>query len=713
MSSGMRHALFALGLFALACNGTPPANHPHPIGSSTPSSAPGGGAPVPGTPTAAASDAIPIPLIKPVETAMSVAGVTALCDDNLALAGQLLDSIRGHADADAASLTWEATLGQLDNAFLAIGNASEFPYLMGVAHPEEKVRVAARACEGKTDKLLTSIWLDPELAATIRGFATAHKASGSKLSPERERFLKHSLRDFRRNGMELSKEHQERLREINKEITELGQRFTAAISSSRGVIHVKPISLTGLSDAYIAEHPAGDDGKITISTDYPDYYPFVTYSRDRAAAKELYIKFTNRGGQDNVARLDRLLTLRHEKATMLGYASWADYAIEPRMAATSKEAMAFLARVSSSIKGAVKKEFTLYQAENVRLGARRTTKLIPADRYYLTDRLRERVFKFDSKKLARYFEVERVTKGLLEVTAAMYGITYQPVSGPTWHPAVKGYDVISGGKAIGRFYLDLEPRPDKYKHAAMFTLRTAKRLPDGTQQTPIASLVCNFPAPGQPMPHDQVVTYFHEFGHVLHHLLSDTELASFAGTNTVRDFVEAPSQMFEEWAWSREVLDRFAQHEESGAKLPDSLFEAMKKSRHFGLALSTERQIWLAMLDLTYHTTEPPFDTTRVLKRVSEEYFSFGHVKGTHFQSSFGHLIGYDAGYYGYQWALALAHDVLSRFKKEGLMNPKTAADWRNSVLSSGGSRDERGMIREFLGRDPSEKAYVDFLAEE
>ena len=244
----------------------------------------------------------------------------------------------------------------------------------------------------------------------------------------------------------------------------------------------------------------------------------------------------------------------------------------------------------------------------------------------------------------------------------------------------------------------------------MFAVRTAKKLPDGTQQTPIAALVCNFPEPGEPMAHDQVVTYFHEFGHVLHHLLTETELASVSGTNTARDFVETPSQMFEEWAWSREVLDLFAKHPKTGAKIPAALFDALTSSRRFGLALATERQLFLARLDLGYHVREPGFDTTKVLQEIHEEHFSFDYVPGTHFQSSFGHLIGYDAGYYGYQWALALAYDVLSRFKKEGLLNAATAGDWRRKVLSRGGSLDERSLIRSFLGREPSEKAYADFL---
>ncbi len=704
-----RHGLAVAMVVVAAMSCGPPSQPlaPQPTATAAPTAAPTAVA------TAAPVAAPTLTINHPVATGMTVAGVTALCDDNLAIAQQLLDRIKAVSPDDAAALTWDNTLGRLDNVFLSIDNASEFPYLMGVTHPDKATRSAAQACENKTDALNTAIFLDAALAKVIKAYA--HKAQG--LSPERQRFLKHTLRDFRRNGLDLPAEKQARLREINKEITDIGQKFIAAIGDSKGSIEVPPAHLAGLSEAYKKKHPAKKNGLVTITTDYPDFYPFAKHARERNAAKELYIKFVNRGGEGNVKRLQRLLALRYEKAKMLGYASWADYAIEPRMAKTAANAIAFLKRVRHAIEPSVKTELKQFKAEYARRG-HNLKQLAPSDRYYLTEQLRKRKYQLDSNKVAEYFEVDNVTAGLLSVTAKMYGLVYRKVDEPVWHPSVRVYEVSTaatsdGSKSnvIGKFYLDLQPRDNKYKHAAMFSVRTPKVLPNGQQQTPVAALVCNFPKPGEPMPHDQVVTYFHEFGHVLHHLLTHTELARFAGTNTVRDFVEAPSQMFEEWAWDRSVLDRFAKHPKTGKKIPAAVYRAMVNSRRLGLALATERQLYLALLDLGYHTAAPGVDTTALLKQIHQRNFSFPYVEGTHFQSSFGHLIGYDAGYYGYQWALALAYDVLSRFKKEGLMNPKTAADWRNEVLSQGGSRDETSMIHAFLGREPSEKAYADFLA--
>ncbi len=686
-----------------ACHGTPPAPPPGKPPAVALDHGEGGKAPAP-------EPEIVLEPVDPMAAGMTVASVSALCGDNLALAQKLLDAIRRVDLNEPQKLDWSHTFGRFDDALLAIANASEFPFLAGVVHPDEAVRTAAQACEKKTDALETAMYLDGELARPLKAFAER----GEQLSEERQRFVEHVLREFRRNGVDLPRPEQERIRKINAQMTELGQRFIAELGASQPTLEIRSEQLAGLGASFKKNHPAGKDGKVVISTDYPDYYEFVTYALDRNAARDLYVKFVNRGGDANVARLDRILALRHEKALLLGYDNWADYAIEPRMAKKASEASAFLARVKDAIAAPVARELREFRGELDRLpNAVPNRPMIEPDRYFLADRIKKKKLKLDTQAVADYFEIDAVTKGLFDVTAAMYGLEYREVAEKAWDPSVRAYEVWLGGKAIAKFYLDLFPRPNKYKHAAMFSIRTGKTLASGVRQTPMAALVCNFPAPGEPMPHDQVVTYFHEFGHVLQHILTDTELAAFAGTNTVRDFVEAPSQMFEEWVWSAEVLARFARQRKTGDKMPAAMLEALVKSRRVGLALATERQLFLAELDLGFHTAHPPFDTNAILEQVQQQSFSFSYVKGTHFQSSFSHLIGYDAGYYGYQWGMAIALDVLTRFRQEGLMNGATAADWKNAVLARGGARDERAMIRQFLGREPSEKAYFDFLAAE
>ncbi len=711
----IRRALAAVSLAALSACG--PAVQP-----AVPD-APGAGPAVQGPAAPAAVGPEPVFAdVDPVTAGLTVDGIRRMCDEHLKAAGVLVDRIKGLRGAQASALTYEATLGRFDRAMLETMEAGQMPYLMGVAHPDAAVREAAKLCEPKTEKFTTSMYLDADLAAVIQAYA----ARGEPLEGEKKRLLSDVLRDFRRNGLGLPPDKQAVLRRLNEDITKLGQDFEANIASSNGRIEVHSQQMAGLPADYVAKHPPGKNGKIEITTDYPDYFPFVTYATDRRAALDLYVAFTNRGGEENVQILERLLKLRREKANLLGYATWADYAIEPRMAKTAKTVHDFLTEVRDAVKEPARAELAELMRVHMTMGGKRDDKLPPSDKYFLSDRVKAEKFKLDTKALHAYFEVGAVTRGLLGVASKMYGLEFKPVpaSTPRWHTDVSVYDVLADGHPLGRVYLDLYAREGKYKHAAMFPIRTPARLPDGRYLSPIAALECNFPKPGAAgkdggqapqappalMSHEDVVTFFHEFGHVLHHLLTRSELATYAGTNTVRDFVEAPSQMFEEWAWSKDVLDTFARHYKTGAPIPDDVFKAMKTARTFARGLDTQRQVFLAMLDQELHTRAPGFDSTRVVEEVQDATDSFAYVKGTHFQSSFGHLVSYDAGYYSYQWALALSRDVLTRFKKEGLMNASTAAAWRDAVLSKGGGIDERSMVKAFLGREPSNAAYFAYL---
>ncbi len=650
--------------------------------------------------------------VDPVAVGMTVEGLTHLCDEQLALAKRLADDVRALKDAPGESLTWGATLGKLDQLTQALSNAGSFPQLMSVAHPDEAVREAARACEPKIDAFITSLYLDADLAKVFTCFAQ----KGEALSVSQQRLLEHTLRDYRRNGLDLSSEKQQRLRELNEELTRCGQEFEANLASATLAIEVMPQQLEGLPPAYIANHVPNEQGNIRISTDYPDMVPFMSYAKDRVAARELFVLAENRAAEKNLPLLDRLITLRAEKAALLGYATWADYVLEVRMAKRPETVRAFLDDVHTDLHAKALEEFELFRQAFIRRGGSMTDILWQSDRRYLNELASQDQFSFDSQALSTYFEVSRVLQGILDIASELYGLEFQRIDASVWHEEVMVCNVMDRvqNTMLGRAYIDLYPRPDKYKHAAVFTLRHTMRLEDGERLLPLAALVCNFPKPGGAAPalltHDEVVTFFHEFGHLLHDLLSQSELSSFSGTSVARDFVEAPSQMFEEWAWSRETLDRFAYHHATQAKIPDDLFHAMIKNRTFGEALDTERQLFLADLDLTYHTHAPGFDTTKIMEELHSKYSPFARVPDTHFQATFGHLVGYDAGYYGYQWALSIAKDLLTRFEREGLMNTMTAKDYREQVLAPGGGDDEENLVKNFLGRPSNNQAYKIFL---
>jgi thimet oligopeptidase len=653
----------------------------------------------------------PAPLdLDPTLDGQSAAGITHVCDACLARAEGLVEGLRAAAEAPEADLTWARTFGAFDDVALALSTAGSFAGLLAVAHPDAEVRESARACEPRVDAFATALFLDAEVARALKRFA----AKGEALSPARARFVAHVLRDYRRNGLDLDPAGQARLRALNEAITEVSQAFETNLASATPSLRLPPERLDGLPAPYLEARPPGPDGLVTVTTDYPDYFPFLQYAHDRRAAFELYRLFDNRAAAENLPLLDRLLALRHEKARLLGHETWAHYVLETRMAGGPGAVAGFLEGLRAHVAARAADEMRAFRALHERLGGG-PGPVPPSDRLYLEDRLRRERYGLDSREVSEYFEVGRVLEGLLAITARLFGISYRETDVPVWHEDVRALEVLGpGDAAVGRVYFDLHPRPGKFKHAAVFGLRASKAMPDGRRLAPVAAIVCNFPKPGGGGPallnHGEVVTFFHEFGHVLHQTFTTSELASFAGTRVARDFVEAPSQLFEEWAWSRETLDLFARHHRTGAPLPDRLYDALVRSRAFGRGLATQRQLMLAALDQAYHARPPGFDTTRVLAEIQDAYTAFPYVEGTHFQATFGHLVGYDAGYYGYQWALSLARDLFTRFEREGLLNPAAAAAYRDAILAPGGTSDEADLVARFLGRPPSDAAYRAYL---
>lgn len=646
----------------------------------------------------------------PIAVAQTADGITKMCDDALNHARHLQAEIRSLTDRPDSELSWEVTFGAFDGISRAVAEAVQVPQLMLVAHPDAAVRQAAMACEPKVDAFGSALFVDDKVAAVLKRFA----GRSTETSPVHIRFMEHVLREYRRNGLSLDASGREHLRVLNETITALGQQFEKHLAENTRSIVVTSEQLVGLPAAYIANHPADENGKIKITTDYPDFVPFMKYTKDRAAARQLYTESQNRTAKENLPLLDQLIELRNKKAKLLGYATWADYVLEPRMAKSAANVASFLQDLHVAIKPKREEEFVAFREAAASVGIPSSEPVFASDAAYLEDLICKTRFTLDSQRLSEYFATSEVLKGIFEIAKRLYGISFESVAAPKWHDDVSPFDLKDqSGAIIGRAYVDLYPRENKYKHAAVFGLRDTQRQSDGTRVMPIAALVCNFPKPGESaslLSHDEVTTFFHEFGHLLHHLVSTAELASFAGTNVARDFVEAPSQMFEEWAWKRETLDLFARHYKTGEKLPDDLFAAMTKARTFGEATGVERQIFLSALDQTYHTREPGFDTTEVMETLHREYSSFTRIPDTHFQAEFGHLVGYDAAYYGYQWARSLAFDLLTRFEKEGMMNVGTATDYRDTVLAPGSSFDENELVRHFLGREANADAYKRFL---
>jgi thimet oligopeptidase len=331
------------------------------------------------------------------------------------------------------------------------------------------------------------------------------------------------------------------------------------------------------------------------------------------------------------------------------------------------------------------------------------------DSQFLTELVRKEEHGFDAQAVRPYFECSRVRDGVLEITSRLFGLEYREVAdAPVWHGDVSCHDVFEDGRAVGRFYLDLYPREGKYKHAAQFTLQTGQA---GRAQ-PEAALLCNFPRPGELLEHSEVVTFFHEFGHLLHHLLGGrTRWAGISGVRTEWDFVEAPSQMLEEWCWDASVVGRFARHQQSGAPIPADLVARMRAADEFGKGLRVRQQMYYAAVSLELHGADPrSLDTTATMARLQERLTPFRYVPETYFHESFGHLESYSALYYTYMWSLVIAKDLFTVFRRDGLMDSDAAARYRRAILEPGGSAQAAELVRRFLGRDYDFRAYEEWL---
>ena len=617
----------------------------------------------------------------------------------------------------SAPRTVDETLERYNQLLTAASASNAQAGLMSEVHPDEAIRDAARECEQQCAQFYSNLWLDREMYDALAAVDVADADA------ETRRFVAHTLRDYRRAGVDKPPEVRARLKQIDEDLTRLGQNFSKNISEDvRAIEFTDPARLAGLPPDFIAAHPPDAEGRIRITTDYPDFNPFSTYADDDDLRRQLYVAFRSRGDQHNEAILRDILRLRAEKAQLLGFANWADYITADKMIGSGKRAAEFIDKVWKLAAPRAEQDYKelLRQLTEVTPGA---AAVADWQKMWLENLVKKQRYEVDAGEVRQYFPYDRVLAGLLEITAEIFDLAYVAAAdAERWHPSVLVYDVVRGRGAdstkLGRIYLDMHPRDGKYKHAAQFPLKDGVRgvqLPEGV-------LVCNFRAPdpggpGRPasaglMEHDDVVTMFHEFGHLMHHVLGGHQRwINQSGIATEWDFVEAPSQMFEEWAWSYDTLARFARHHETGEIISRSLVDNMRRADKFGLGTTTVQQIFYAALSLNFHRVDPEtLDQLAEVQRLQKRYTPFAYVPGTRFHASFGHLVGYSAMYYTYQWSLVIAKDLLTPFQAHGLMATDVTYVYRDKVLVPGGSRDAAELVRDFLGRSYDFAAYEKYL---
>ena len=598
------------------------------------------------------------------------------------------------------------TLVPYDNLMRELDRAASEASLIRSVHPDSALRQAAERSDQRVSAFATEISLDRRVFYAIEGV----DLKGA--DPVTRHYVSRTLRDFRLAGVDKDSVTRARIKALRDELVLIGQEFDRNVRDDVRKIEVASAAeLEGLPADFIAAHPPGPDGRIRLTTDYPDVFPVLTYARSDDLRRRVRAEFDNRAYPVNMAVLDRMIARRDELARLLDFTSWADYAVADKMVGSAANASAFIDRVVAASKEAAEREYQalLRRKQQDDPGA---TMINRWETGYLRELVRRSEYDFDSQKVRPYFPYQRVKQGVLDLSARLFGVTFRRMKdAPVWHASVEGWEMLEGGKLVGRFYLDMHPRPGKYGHAAHFPVRTGTT--DGA--LPESALVCNFPggAPGESglMDHGDVETFLHEFGHLMHSLLARQRWNEVSGVRTEWDFVEAPSQVLEEWGWDPKVLSSFALHHETNEPIPAELVRQLKRATGFGRALDMRTQMTYARISLSVYDRPPAqVDTDSIVSAVTSAYTPVPPMPGTHMQTSFTHLNGYSAFYYTYMWSLVIAKDLFSRFDQSDLLAPEPARRYRQLILERGGSAPAARLVEDFLGRPFSFDAWRNWL---
>jgi len=618
----------------------------------------------------------------------------------------------------AAERTFANTVLPLDEVRAELSIAGgRFGFLSNVA-ADEALRNEAREAEQRLGTHANAIGFREDVFMALTAYV--ERSEVSSLGPVERRYLDHALRDFRRNGFGLAAPQRARVQELKERLIALGLEFRRNIDECTDALWLTREELAGLPESYVARLRARrtEEGtRYRVSLEYPEFYPFLESAELEAPRRALFLLNHNKAAALNLPILEQAIALRDEIAATLGYVSWAHYAIETRMAETPEVVTDFLADLEVRVRRKADVDIAdLTASKRAHTGDPGARLEIWDWRYYRQRMLKER-YAVDSFAVAEYFPLDATLDGMFALYQRLFAVRFVEVPEPrVWHPDVRLFEVLdappdaSSGEPLGAFYLDLHPRPDKYGHAAAFTLRPGRRLADGTYAGGISAMVANFtkPRPGAPslLRHSEVNTLFHEFGHILHQILTRSPYARFAGTSVQRDFVEAPSQMLEHWAWDARVLAGFTRHIATGAPLPADLLARMIAAKNVASGLHYLRQLYFARLDLAYHAEGRAKDTDAIARRL-HSITGFPFPEDTHFQAGFGHLFGYDAGYYGYLWSQVYGDDMAARFAEDPAGDEAAGHRYRTAILEAGGTMDGAALLRAFLGREPGMEPFL------
>jgi Zn-dependent oligopeptidase len=535
---------------------------------------------------------------------------------------------------------------------------------------------------------------------------------------EEQTLLKTALADFRHNGAGLPDAERKEFLEISNNLTVLESDYNKVLAEITTTVPCTKDELDGVPpDIY--EHLEKDGDSYLLPLDYPILIPVLNYAHNEETRRRMQTAQYNRGGKENSERLSDALALRDRKAKLAGFRNFAEFEVSIKMAKTPERIFDFMNDLGAKLK-------PLYEKELVELKELKAkTCKIPIeevkfnlwDLFYFHELLRKEKYSVDQNEVKQYFPMERVVNGVLELFQKVLNLEFIEVKDKNvWYDDVQEFEVIDtvSGNKMGVFYLDLYPREGKYKHYAVFDFLN-RRVKDGKVLLPITSMVANFQKPTDKQPslltHNEVETFFHEFGHLMHVISNQASYAAFGLDGVKPDFIEVPSMLLENWAWKEDVLQVLSGHyKDPEKKLPSELLAQMLKAKLLDVGALTLRQVFYSLIDMYYHT-EPVEDTTEKWYKVFPEITGLELPPDSFPDASFGHIMGgYEAGYYGYQWSKVYAEDVFTKFEENGYFDEKTGLEYRQNILAPGGSRDPDTMVRDFLGRESNNKAYLKSL---
>jgi oligopeptidase A len=650
------------------------------------------------------------------------AHVEPAIDELLARARERLAKVRDLTEPRS----YRNTLHALDEATEELEHAMAIvAHLEAVANTPE-LRAAYNAVQPKVSAFYAGIPLDEGLYRALREYAASEEAAG--LGAAEARFLKQTLDDFKRHGAELSPADKQRLSALSVELTQLTTQYAQNVldaTNSFELVLEDDARLSGLPDsarqmAMESAHAKGFSG-YRFTLQQPSYVAVLTYADDVALREHVYRAFNTRatsGAHDNRPLIAQILTLRKQKAQLLGFANFADLNLEDRMAKSGLRAKAFVAELRMATRAHFERENQELLDFRRELEGASAPPLAPWDVAYYAEKLRRARYDFDEELLRPYFSVDGVLSGLFTLVRRIYGLSVrQEIGFPTYHPDVRYYTVSDEkGREIGGFYADLYPRDEKRGGAWMADFITG--LPEGRHRAHLGVMCANASPPLGDKPalltHSDVETLFHEFGHLLHHLLSEPRVRSLAGTRVAWDFVELPSMIMENFGWERLVLDDFARHYESAAPIPEELLARLQKTRTFRAANMQMRQLGLAEVDLCLHIDYDPVRDGEVMayaRSIAQAHSASDLPDNYGMIASFNHLfsspVGYAAGYYSYKWAEVLEADAFSRFSEAGVLSREVGDAFRSLILARGNEADPMELYRSFMGREPSPEALL------